>query len=421
LGQMEIPTTKGFSIRLGDQERHLERAAEMSMEIDSFAPDLRKKILEEKIARLTAKQRAAMAVPPPERSEEQYRTAAEAEALLVVTDKEVAGKVEGKNRTKAQQLAKQARKERERARMTNSYRGIVNYDHWKLRAEVEQTDDMLAARSLVYDGDQSFAKGKLSEAGDKYRDGSVAWMNVLAKNPQLIPDRDTAEQVDHVINQYKKTLDQRDELFPADFALAPFVQVQVADANETAPARDFAQKAKQALAKGDLDAARASLRDSIATWRKVLAAVPSLRLLSDRKTAKEITDLTRAYAAVLKKAGRPFPDNFILESFIWVQVEHDPLTQAARKTADKAAAILGKEKPSKEELAAADKGFQQSLADWRKVFDKYPSAIADKNIADDLMMTIDRYKQVLKKQDKKLPEKFILQDVLDRYGKAKKS
>ncbi|GAG14637.1 unnamed protein product, partial [marine sediment metagenome] len=110
----------------------------------------------------------------------------------------------------------------------------------------------------------------------------------------------------------------------------------------------------------------------------------------------------------------------------WVQVEHDALTQAARKAADKAVAVTekkdtSKKDPSKEDLAAAAKGFEQSLADWRKVLDKYPSAIADKNIADELMMTIDSYKQILKRQDKKLPEKFILQDVVDRYGKPKSS
>ena len=240
---------------------------------------------------------------------------------------------------------------------------------------------------------------------------------MLAQFPQLIPDRDTVEQVEHVVEQYKKTLDQRDELFPADFALAGFVQLQVADATETKGAREFAQKAKQALAKGDLAAAQSLLRDSLDNWRKVLAAVPSLRLLSDRKTAQEITDLTREYAAVLKKNKQPFPDNFSLQQFIWVQVEHDPQTQAARKAIDAAVVVLDKKDPSKEDLAAAAKNFEQGLADWRKVLDKYPSAIADKNIADELLMTIDRYKQILKKQDKKLPEKFILQDIVDRYSR----
>ncbi len=397
-GQLAIPTTrkdpitkKSLDIRLGDRERHLENADAMSKEIDSLMPGRRQEIREEKTAKLTEKHRQAMAVAPPQRSEEQYRTAAEAQALLLVSDKEVAGK-----NTKAVKLAKQARKERELAKMTNSYRGIVNFDHWKLRAEVEQTEGMLVARRLVYEGDENFAQGNLPAADDSYRQGSVAWMDVLTTFPQLIPDRDTVEQVEHVINQYRKTLDQRDELFPADFALAPFVQIQVADASETAAAREFAQKAKAATAKGDLDAARALLRGSLEEWRKVMAAVPSLLLLSDRTTAKEITDLTRDYAAVLKKSGRPLSDSFPLQSFIWVQVEHDALTQAARKAADK-------------------QDFERSLADWRKVLDKYPSAIVDKNIADELMTTIGRYEQVLKKQDKKLPQKFILQDVVDRY------
>ena len=164
LGQLAIPTSKGFDIRLGDRERHLEKADEMSKEIDSLMPGLREKIREEKIAKLTDKQREALAVPPPDRSEEQFRTAAEAQALVAVTDKEVAGKVEGKDRAKAIKLAKQARDERELARTTDSYRGIVNYDHWKLRADVEQTADMLKARKLVYEGDKALEQGNLPAA-----------------------------------------------------------------------------------------------------------------------------------------------------------------------------------------------------------------------------------------------------------------
>ena len=65
-------------------------------------------------------------------------------------------------------------------------------------------------------------------------------------------------------------------------------------------------------------------------------------------------------------------------------------------------------------LAAAAKGFEKSQAGWRKVLDKYPSAIADKNVVDELRMTIDLYQQTLEKQGKKLPADFILRDVLDR-------
>ena len=413
LGQMAIPTSYDFEIRLGDRERRLEKADEMSKEIDSFAPGLRQKIYEEKFAKLTDKQREAMATPLAERSEKQYRTAAEAEALLKVTDKEVAGKVEGKNRARAIELAKMAREERSRAKTTDSYRNIINYDHWKLRAEVEQTKEMRKARQLVYEADKAFRQGNLPLAGESYEKGANAWMAVLARFPHLIPDRDTVEHVNHVIDQYKKTLDQRDEIFPADFALANFVRLQAAEVGATAGAVDSVKKAKAALAEEDLVTAQSLLENAVHSWRKVLTEVPSLMLLSDRKTAQEITDTARLYAEVCKQLKQPVSENFVLRSFIWIQVEHDPATQAARKGYDKATALLDKKDTSEKDLAEAAASLEKSLGDWHKVLGKYPTAIADKNVTDEVKMAVDLYRKTLEKQGKKLPADFILQDVLD--------
>lgn len=414
LGQMPIPTSQDFEIRLGDQERRLEKADAMSKEIDSYAPGMRQQIYEEKMTRLSDKQREALATPPAERNEEQFRMAAEAQALLQVSDKEVAGKVEDANRAKAEQLVKDAKLERDLARTTDSYRQIVNYDHWKLRAEVEQTDEMILARQLVYAGDSALEQGNLPLASDSFAAGSAAWMKVLERFPQLVPDRDTVEHVQHVIDQYQKTLEQRDELFPEDFALAGFVQVQIASEGAGQAAVASFKKANEALEKEDLKGAEVALNSAINSWRNVINAVPSLQLLSDRATAQAITETVRKYAEVLKQLKQPFPDNFTLQSFIWVQVEHDALTQTARKAAEEAASLARKNEPSPDDLAAAATACQQSFTAWREVLDKFPSAAADNNIADEIMLTVDLYKQILEKQGKTLPDDFILKDVVDR-------
>ena len=65
-------------------------------------------------------------------------------------------------------------------------------------------------------------------------------------------------------------------------------------------------------------------------------------------------------------------------------------------------------------LDEARAAFDQGLSLWREVFDQYPSLIADVNVAEEVMAAIRRYQDLLKQQNQKLPEKFILQDVLDR-------
>ena len=71
------------------------------------------------------------------------------------------------------------------------------------------------------------------------------------------------------------------------------------------------------------------------------------------------------------------------------------------------------------DLNAAREAFDDGLAKWRKVLDKFPELLEDQTTGEDLIEVIDRYKALLGKRDEKMPEPFVLQDVLDKYGKKK--
>ena len=85
----------------------------------------------------------------------------EAAELTRVTPDEVARQAAGANRAKANQLLEKIHDQMETIRLTKSYQGIVNYDYWGLRADVEQTDGMLEARKLVFEADAAYAEGDL--------------------------------------------------------------------------------------------------------------------------------------------------------------------------------------------------------------------------------------------------------------------
>ncbi len=90
------------------------------------------------------------------------------------------------------------------------------------------------------------------------------------------------------------------------------------------------------------------------------------------------------------------------------EMEEEPTTVEARGTlyeAEKAArqARLG---PAQE---LYDKGF----AAWRKVFDKYPDMLTQNTVTETIGEVVDRYERFLQQFSAKLPDPFILQDVLD--------
>lgn len=94
------------------------------------------------------------------------------------------------------------------------------------------------------------------------------------------------------------------------------------------------------------------------------------------------------------------------------QVEQDPQTLQARQYiyfADQDALI---------NLPKALQNYEKGLAAWRKVLDAYPPLLEDRTTGEELVEMIERYKELLGRiSEPRLPPDFILQDVLDRYGK----
>ncbi|MGD0382696.1 MAG: hypothetical protein ABSA77_04175 [Thermoguttaceae bacterium] len=69
------------------------------------------------------------------------------------------------------------------------------------------------------------------------------------------------------------------------------------------------------------------------------------------------------------------------------------------------------------DLTAAKTAYDQGLALWRKVLDKFPTLIEYEITGSDFMDIVKQYQRILKQLDEPFPEKFPLQDIVDRYGK----
>jgi len=219
-GQKDIPTAHGLNIQLNDQERFEQIAGDRAEKIDALEPGLREKILEEKHARLTDEQRLALETPIEERTEQEYQLAAEAKEATKVTNQDVARRIaDAKKRKQALELAEQAADAQKKADIIRRYRQIVNFVYWGNRAKIEQRDDTLEARRLIYLGDRAFADADLPEAVKKYDDGLAIWRKVLDAFPELLDDETFLDDMVEVIGRYRLILDQLDEPFPKDFVL----------------------------------------------------------------------------------------------------------------------------------------------------------------------------------------------------------
>ena len=223
-GDLEMPTSHDVTVRLNDQEMWERQARQTAAELDKLAPGLRAKIAGEKRAKLSAAQIAACQTPLEKRTREQIRLAGDAEPRLAVTNEEVARRVpDSRGRRAALALAEQATHEADMATWIRQARSPVNFEYWRLRAEVEQTAEAVAAHRARYGGDQAFAHGDLIAAREAYEHALKLWRTVLDRFPAFMEDINTGEELMRVIRRYREMLKQLDEPFPKPFILQDII------------------------------------------------------------------------------------------------------------------------------------------------------------------------------------------------------
>jgi len=226
-GKADIPTSDGSLIHLGDLEIQQERAAQLREQLEALAPGLREKLYQQKLAALEPAQREALLTPADRRTPEQHVRAVEAEPRAAVAHAEILAWItDPKKRKEAESLAEELTRVEELARVIRHYRDPVNYEYWRLRARVEQTEELLEARQLVFQGNQAFAEADPTAARRAYDRALAAWRAVLDKFPILKSDLSTLDDLAEVIRMYRAILGQLDEPFPKDFPLQDILNMQ---------------------------------------------------------------------------------------------------------------------------------------------------------------------------------------------------
>lgn len=225
-GAREIPSAYGVPIRLNDEERLQDTLARMQEEFENIEPGMREKIVEERRAELSEEAKQALELKRQERTPKQQDLAIQAQRKLAVAYDDVVERLTGAKKTKAEAMAEQLKEVEQLITIIQRYRQIVNFTYWRLRAEVEQQDDTLAARKSIYEGDQAFEDGDLIAARDSYEKGLTAWRAVLDRYPALLEEGTTSDDLIDVIQRYQQILGQLDEKMPDPFILQDVIDSQ---------------------------------------------------------------------------------------------------------------------------------------------------------------------------------------------------
>ena len=146
-------------------------------------------------------------------------TARTAQVAITVTDEQVARKVPGDRRAEALSLAADAKKDQDKADNIARYRGIVNFEYWRMHAKAEQTAVSRNARKNIYDAEHALADNDLVRARERDKKGWALWRKVLDANPAMATDGSYEREIGDAVKKYRKFLKQDDQPFPKDFEL----------------------------------------------------------------------------------------------------------------------------------------------------------------------------------------------------------
>lgn len=417
-GRRELPS--GYedfpTIRLYEKELLLEQARELAQQIDTLAPGLRERLLEERRKELTPEEREAYDTPPYDRTARQAELALSAEIKMRLTHEQVARRIQDSaKRRKALELARKAMALERQAQIVEHNRTIVNYDYWKRHAEIEQQPEAVAAREAMFRSQEAFHNNDHITAMELFLEAARRWRAVIEKNPDIQYDDGTINELTEITDRYMRIFDQLDEVFPEDFALQDVIRRRVKRRVEYQTAMEKVAAAQKALALQDVTLARSNLEEAFSQFRELMEFVKCLKLLADRQTIGDMMAAIDLYDSILMKVGDVFPRNFALADIIRIQCLHSPELTAIKRHMAQANAIL-MPGVTPENLTRARAEFEKALPQAVALLKKFPhlARLSDRRTAGEIAELDINYGRLLATLGQPLPPEYPLREFREK-------
>ncbi len=242
-GNRDLKSSQGFNIRLAPIERLIEETEDLEKQLGALSKNAREDALAAKRATLSPEQLAVFEGSQTDLTEEQTNLLYKAQTIMQIKPEDVADQIVKKSPEKvaeARRLAKKLSFNRNRIRLTQNNREVVNYEYWEIRCQLEQTPEALKARDLAYAGRRVFkVDADLLEAKRLYEESFMQWAKLLEAFPELPLDSVTGSDIMEYIQQYSTVLQQLDLSLVDDEVGRDFPLWALVEANDNS--RDYTE------------------------------------------------------------------------------------------------------------------------------------------------------------------------------------
>jgi len=316
---------------------------------------------------------------------------------------------------------------KDRIRMSDLFRGILNYESRFKDVAVERTQQADDAHRLRYEARKAYYAGQLADSLSGWIDAMRKWDELLdlEEFKDRATDGDFTKGNIDIVEKFLIILDDSNKIFsdvsddpvPLRRVMWHRVFYGAGEVDEMIDALEYAKKEyEQALAETEETKRREGLEkvenyfltvaqrfDNINGREKFMGHAPFLDV-RDR-----IIESAACYIRALEKQGKPLPEPLVLRSYVELMLKHDPAVASANEMLIDALPLI-RDKKYDEALSVLD----GAASAWQTILEKYPIIAHDptNSAYDDVVRLTMQYAEALQAQEKPIPDEFPLKTFL---------
>ena len=312
---------------------------------------------------------------------------------------------------------------KERTRLSDLFRGILNYESRFREVAIERTQQADDAHRLRYEARKAYYDGRLADSLNGWLDAMRKWDELIDIDgfEKLVNDTEFVRDHIDIVEKFLIILDDANKIF-SDVSSDPVPLRRVMwyrmfregeDVSTITEALDYAKKKYgQALAETDETKRREGLEKA---ENHFLIVAQQFATINVREKFMEyapffdlrdhILESSAYYIRSLENQGKPLPEPLILRSYVELMLKHDPAIAAANEILIDAIPLIQDQKYSE-----AQSILDNAVAAWQVILEKYPIIAHDptNSVYVDVVRLAAQYVEVLRGQEKPIPDEFPL-------------
>jgi len=340
-----------------------------------------------------------------------------------IQDLDISREAKGRARAIVEELDGQ----RERIRHADLFRGILAYDSRFKEVAFERTELADDAHRFRFEARKVYYEGELADARNGWLDAMRKWDELLdleefkdrATDADFIRDHiDLAEKFLIILDDSNMIFsDVSDDPVPLRRMMWHRAFTYDGQIDATIAALEYAKKEyEQALAETDVTKRREGLEKAENHFLLVAERFREMNYREKYMDYAPFFDLrdrmlesSAYYIKSLESQGKPLPESLVLRSYVELMLKHDPAVTAANEILFNATSLIRAEKYEEAQVLLDD-----AITAWQAILEKYPLITHDpaNSAYSDVARLTVQYVEVLRAQEKSIPENFPLRTFL---------